>query len=239
MNAMPLGLRPAPDDADAVDVVDVSSPELRTWRGRAASDGAFLALHLEPGAGPLSVGTPVVLDWPATQRPRVVATVILAAHPRYQLRLRRQVARDRRVFPRLAGQISLRYLALARRPELDLEVTGGRWLSLGLVPAGSTDFERPDPNMNFSVNGLRFADGGGLVPGDHVLCEVGVLGDTERWRVVASVARRTEPEEDDHNTPRLGAETLVALRFCDPPEGLIEALAAYTLALQREDPQSG
>lgn len=236
MNAMPFWGRPK---SGAVDVVDVGSTELHTWRGRIeAEPGDHLVLVLEAHAGPLSEGTAVVLDWRTAIHPRVVATVVLAEHPCYRLRMRRQVARDRRVFPRLAGAIALRYVRLPA--DEDAAAAGARWLAEGVVPEAAGAFEAAAPLMNFSVNGVRFHDDGRLAPGEHLLCEVGVHSEATRWRTVATVARRVSAEESDLPVADLEPPAdQVALSFCDPPEGLIEALAAYTLALQRHSALAG
>lgn len=233
MNVMPSFGVPV---SGVVDVVDVGSAALQTWRGRVeAVPGQLLDLMLEAADAPLSAGAAVVLDWHGVPQPRMVATVIEAAHPRYRLHLRRQVARDRRVFPRVLGGIALRYQRVAAGHDLGAACID--WVALGLAPNGGLNFEVPDPLMNFSVNGLRFKDDGRLAPGDCLLCEVGVLSQTARWRTVATVARRAA-DDDDEPTDRGTADgpgPQVALRFSEPPEGLVEALAAYTLSLQRRN----
>lgn len=237
MNAMPTLGQAA---LGAVDVVDIASPGLRTWRGRveAEQDGQ-LALVLDDPAGSLQAGAAVVVDWRASHHPRVVATVISADHPHYQVLARKQVARDRRVFPRLMGGIAVRCRRIG--PDEDMAAVIDQFLATGTAPAaaGEAWFE-PDPLMNFSVNGLRFEDQGHLDPGDTVLCEVGLSSGTERWRTAGLVMRRVPVDADLLDTP--SPEALVqpppvthhiALMFSDPPEGLTEALAAYTLQLQR------
>jgi hypothetical protein len=181
----------------------------------------------------------VVLDWRDGVHPRVVATIGEAAPPQYRLVLRKQVARDRRIFPRVMGGIQLRYRALGGS-EGPTQVAA--WMAGEELPG---PWHRPDPLMNFSVNGLRFEDIGVVAPGEVVLCEVAVGGAPERHRAVAHVMRRV-PVQDEAFEPLAGGAVgptpivhHVALMFSESPAALREALGDYTLQLQRANLLAG
>lgn len=213
-----------------VDIINVSSPALRTREGRVRRFAdAIYEIELSDDAPDLEIGTRVVLSMRDGGRRRVTATVEF--HEGRELRVLERSAStpDKRIYPRLAGGIPLRYRVLAH----DEDVGGAHpWLLGEDSEDGSADgWRSPDPFMNFSVTGLRFDDIAACAAGDRLLCELGVPSDGRRWRALARVVR-LDPIPTNEPTDG-GATHHVAVAFEQLPDDAAEALTQYTLRLQR------
>jgi hypothetical protein len=213
-----------------VDIINVSSPALRTREGRVRRFAdAVYEIELTDDAPDLEVGTRVVLNLRDGGRRRV--TAIVESHKGRELRVLERSAStpDKRIYPRLAGGIPLRYRVLSTDEDVG---AAHPWLLGEDDDAEATGAWRsPDPFMNFSVTGLRFDDAQACAAGDRLLCEFGVPGDQRRWRALARVVRldpipTNEPTDD-------GATHHVAVAFEQLPDAAAEALTQYTLRLQR------
>lgn len=214
-----------------VDVVNVSSPSLRTHSGfvRHFDDGVY-DIELADLAADLDEGVRVVLN---LQRPvrRITATVTRRWPRRIMALERRAVLPDNRVYPRLVGGIPLRYQVVTG----DVEGILRSWREGETLPG--TDWVVPDPFMNFSVGGVRFYDDARREAGELMLVELGVAQNPARWRALAEVVRvcaLAEDEMGDYEASEGGeAAFSVAIQFIDLPADARDALTEYTLLLQR------
>lgn len=208
----------------SVDIINVSSPSLRTRAGHVLrhEDGLY-TIQLDDDAPDLVTGGRVVLSLP---RGRVSATVETREGSTLQARERSVQVPDKRVYPRLAGGIPLRYRVV---DPADFD-THHAWL-LDKPPVDDS-WHTPDPFMNFSVTGLRFDDAENCADGDLLLCELGVPGDDRRWRALARVIRVSPISPDRRDRP-VDATHHVAVQFDRLPDEAAEALTHYTLRLQR------
>ncbi len=218
----------AQDVRGEIDLVDISSPSLRTLHATVLGEQAGLfEVKLEEADHSLSPGGLVVLNWIHHEHARVSGTVVKRDGPFLRVMERRRKPRDRRVFPRLVGGIPLRYRVVQAD---EAEVVTARWMAGAPDAAPADQWRQPDPFMNFSTTGLRFDDLPVCHSGDVLLCELGVGSRPERWRAVATVVRLI-PVEDPTELPE--ATHHVAVMFIDAPVAMAEALEAYTLQLQR------
>ncbi len=212
-----------------VDIINVSSPALRTRQGRVRRfEDAVYEIELADDAPDLQQGVRVVLNLKDANPRRVIAIVQHRDARRLLVLERRAQAPDQRNYPRLAGGIPLRYRVLA---EDELGGPAHAWLVGADDPAPPDAWRAPDPFMNFSVTGLRFDDEPVCEAGDRLLCELGVPSDTRRWRALAHVVRLDPILQ---NEPAEGSATHhIAVAFDDLPDDAAEALTRYTLRLQR------
>lgn len=214
-----------------IDLVNVSSPTLRTHRATVlAHQAEYFDVRIDDGpAANLNVGAVVVLNWrDDPNHPRVTATVISADGVFVRAIEKKRTPRDKRVFPRTVGGISLRYRLVYTD---DPEVVAARWMAGRDDLAAPSEWREPDPFMNFSASGLRFEDSLSVELGDIVLCDVSVGANPTRWRAVATVMRIFPIAPEHRDVP--DATHHVAVMFMDAPVLLVEALEAYTLQLQR------
>ena len=217
----------------AVDIVNVSSPTLRTRSGTVVrfSDGAY-DIDLEDDAPDLEVGSRLVLNLREGARRRVTATIRSRDGLRLLAEEHRATVPDNRDYPRLAGGVPLRY-RLADPTRVDTEVD--RWMSGEDDPAHPSVWRTPDPFMNFSVTGLRFDDEALVASGDILLCEIGIGASSERWRAVANVVRVAElaPGEREQVVGERYATHSIAVHFIALPPDAGDALTHYAIRLQR------
>lgn len=213
-----------------IDLVNVSSPALHTHRATVlAEKGGHFDLQVDTPSRHLDVGAVVVLNWRDDGRhPRVTATVVGCEGVYVRAVEKKRTSRDKRVFPRTVGGIPLRYRVVHTD---DPEIVTARWMSGYDDLAGPGEWRQPDPFMNFSASGLRFEDAPIVEMGDVLLCELGVGSSETRWRAVGTVMRLLPIAPDKREVPH--ATHHIAIMFTDAPTGLVEALEAYTLQLQR------
>ena len=123
-----------------------------------------------------------------------------------------------RHYPRLLGGIDLSYTPVSE----DMMVEN--WLE-GETLEGHVFHKPLDNLMNFSVTGLKFECEMLLDESTLLLCEIGLLSETTRWRSLAKVVRVWKEDSD--------TSTSVAIHFISPPQDLTAALSEFTLKLQR------
>ena len=190
---------------------------------RLAPELAYVELSSSAGGLDFELGERLIVEWSdEAQRARAVVKAREAGgEGALRLTLSMTLTEpDARHYPRLVGGISIR---CARRDQALSDVEA--WLE------GSSDAlselrlsEALDELMNFSVYGLAFESSLALHVGDELLCELGLSRERDRWRTRAQVARAWEIGEGRYG---------VAIQFTDPPSGLIDTLARFTLELQK------
>ena len=163
-------------------------------------------------------GSKVVLSSTDKTIPRISATVVLCKGNRLTLSEPESRPREKRLYPRLHGNISLRFQE-HNPTDGDLEIR--RWLENGT--GGTQPWHEPDPFMNFSVNGLLFEGTHLCTEGGTLYLEFGVGSNPERWRCTATVVRVFDPDQDVHRT---------AINFDSLPDGAIDAMSNYTIKIQ-------
>jgi len=190
-------------------------------------DGESYDCSLEDPVPPLERGSQVILDMTAARAPRVIATVSEIQGTRFCFIQKSVNPPDKRVFPRLYGNVDLRYRKVAS--ESDAAV--GAWLAGGLEEAGEHQWREPDPFMNFSVTGLKFDDSGVCEPNDTLLCQFKVPTSDVSYRATARVIR-VDPIEDELEDDPNPTSHSIALEFLEMPKEGREALSEFTLLIQ-------
>ncbi|MEL6343356.1 MAG: hypothetical protein AAFV53_09480 [Myxococcota bacterium] len=178
-------------------------------------------------SGPASddvAGSQAIVTFPDKQSPRLTAKVLRADGNRLSLSAPRLRPRDKRLYPRLYGNIPLRYRL--HNPE-DGELTIHRWLAGSTQDLTPRPWRSPEPFMNFSVNGLCFEDSLECREGDLLLLHMGVGDGESRWRATGRIVRVKDlPMEGD--TPIYS----IALSFETLPDDAMDALSDFTLTIQ-------
>ena len=190
---------------------------------RIAPELAYVELSPSSEDPELELGERLIVEWgDEAQRARAVVKAREAGE-RGALRLTLAMTLtepDARHYPRLVGGISMRCARLDQEPS-GVEA----WLDGGSDALSELSLsEALDELMNFSVYGLAFESPLALHVKDELLCELGLSREGDRWRTRAQVVRAWEIEEGRYG---------VALQFTDPPSGLIDTLARFTLELQK------
>ncbi|MBU0553782.1 hypothetical protein KJ940_20085 [Myxococcota bacterium] len=209
-----------------VDVVNVSSPTFRTFRGhlRKFEDGAY-EVELFEETRDLREGSRVVINWRGGAARRVSAVVSKRFGDRLIAEESKRSPPEQRIWPRLTGGIPLRF-----RP-LKVDEDPEAWLQGAEDDAPLDAWSVPDPLMNFSLSGLRFEDDQPhLQDEDLLLCELGVAARPERWRALLRVVRVVEIPEEIRDCE---ATHEIAVQFERLPLEAADALTEYTLRLQR------
>lgn len=123
---------------------------------------------------------------------------------------------ERRAYPRMRGELVLRYRVLQKNESLETNFSDEGWHCAA-------------SKMNFSVTGLRFLGLGKLEPQMRLLCELGRK--SFDWRCTARVLR-VEPY------PFSGADValnFIAVAFENLPLEAADELTKYTLELQHSE----
>ena len=191
-------------------------------------DGETFECFLEDPVPPLEPGSQVILDLTAVQSARVIATVSEVQGTRLCVIQKSVNEPDKRVFPRLYGNVSLRYRLASHESEPAVQA----WLSGGLEAAGEHEWHTPDSFMNFSVTGLKFEDAKSCVVGDVLLAEFGVPTSENRFRSTARVIRVFPKEVELPEDQETEATHNIALEFLEMPKEGREALSEFTLLIQ-------
>jgi len=163
-------------------------------------------------------GSKVVLSSSDKAMPRISATVVLCKGNRLTLSEPESRPREKRLYPRLHGNIPLRFQE--HNPE-DGAAGIQNWIEAG--NGNGTNFREPDPFMNFSVNGLLFEIEHRCTEGGLLYIELGVGSAPQRWRCTGTVVRVFDPEDGFHRT---------AINFDTLPDEAIDAMSSYTIKIQ-------
>ena len=195
------------------------------FMGRArTSEADEIEVDLNGPANESLAGSQAIISFPSQQdAPRITAKVLRIDGNRIALTSPQIRPRDKRLFPRLYGNIPLRF-QVHNSEEGELVIH--RWLAgstRNLVPR---PWFTPEPFMNFSVNGLSFEAGQYCKKGDLLLLLMGVGESTERWRATGKVVRVIEITEGD--TPMFQ----IAMAFEALPDKAMAALSDFTLSIQ-------
>ncbi|MFN7146012.1 MAG: hypothetical protein ACK4YP_19705 [Myxococcota bacterium] len=184
--------------------------------GRVASaDGDLLHVTLDEAA-PFPEGGRAVLEMSdGTGAPaRHLATIVGCDGRALSVRLTDARPPDRREYPRLRGEVHLRW-----RVGTDA-ADRAAWLRGDDVPG---PFHAPRPFMEFSATGLAFEDAAPVERGDLLLLEVALPVADRAWRCLGTVIRVGASGE---------AAREVAVRLDHVPRAATVALARYTLEVQ-------
>ncbi len=172
---------------------------------------------LQPGAG-------AVITFQEGGPYQLTGVIDRIVEDRLRLHVTRITTQDKRYYPRMNGDLNLRYRVMPRgRPPT-------HWLSgLEKVDAEQSWF-RPRSQMNFSSSGLRFNDAHECRTGDLLALELEIPGAPSAYRATGRVVR-TDPSaaESPEQTEDLGS---VAVEFVEISEGAVQALASFTLEQQ-------
>ena len=171
-------------------------------------------------------GSQAILTFPDHDTPRLTARVFQAVGNHLVLSAPRLRPRDKRLYPRLYGNIPLRYQV---HSPTDGDLAVHRWLAGSSQDLDPRPWRSPEPFMNFSVNGLCFDDTVACKEGDLLLLHMGVGEGAQRWRATGRVVRVSEiPPEEDGGAPLFQ----VALSFEAISDDAMEALSDFTMAIQ-------
>jgi len=183
-----------------------------------------IEVNLNGPANRTIAGSQAIISFPtSSDAPRITAKVLSTDGNRIALSCPQLRPRDKRLFPRLYGNIPLRYQV--HNPE-DGELVIHRWLAGSTRDLVPRPWFSPEPFMNFSVNGLSFEAEQGCKMGDVLLLHMGVGESTERWRATGKVVRMKEVTVDDK--PMFE----IAIAFETLPDNAMEALSDFTLSIQ-------
>ncbi len=186
-----------------------------------ASDQLELAL---PEGSPMPrPGAMLVLEFPGSDQPREMATVLSVEGQKLRARVRIK-HQDQRDAARLYAGIHLNYCVIPAGQPLD----SAGWMAGGAAPG--TLF-RPDPYMNFSLTGLQFEDIERCAGGDNILFTLQLPKKSTLWRGVGKVVRigvipKGERESESQATHR------IAMQFTELPEEARSALLDLTERMQ-------
>ncbi len=209
-----------------VDVICVGGPAVRVLRGRVrAFDQRMFDVELDDGREEVPAGSRVVLDLGGDFGGRVRATVATSRAGRMHALLQRVVPPEKRAFPRLLGNVPLRWCLMPSRWG---EGEAQAWLQGANARELAGAWSTPDPLMNFSVTGLQFEDLRPPAADATLLLEMGVAEAPQTWRAVARVLR-TEATRPSDGGPVAHA---IAVEFTWLPDAARDALTVYTLRRQ-------
>lgn len=167
------------------------------------------------------IGAQVIMSASDQQVARLTAQITHCASNLVTLNRGSVRPRDKRLYPRLFGNIPLQYCHLADEDE----ATISQWLNQQPTQR-ALSLRTPEPFMNFSVSGLCFEDDAQYQLGDFMLLEFSVGERPQRWRASGRVVRiDAMPEEGE------GVHS-VAVNFEALPDGAMEALSDFTITIQ-------
>lgn len=182
-------------------------------------------LELEQ-VGRFSVGTRLVLEPREGRGQRWIVVVTGVSGRAVRVRPVYAPPVERREYPRLPGEIALRYVV---SPGAD---AASAWMRGGPMGDGA---RQPSPRMEFSVTGLAFDDAPLVREAAALLMEIGVADGRARWRCVARVIRvlalpGAQPP---------GATHRIAVQFEQIPQPATLALVDYTMRVQEALTEGG
>ncbi len=195
------------------------------FNGRARSGEANeIEIDLNGPASDTLTGSQAILSFPSEQdAPRITGKVLRTDGNRISLASPQLRPRDKRLYPRLYGNIPLRF-QVHNAEEGELVVH--RWLAGSTRDLVPRPWFTPEPFMNFSVNGLSFESEQGCREGDLLLLHMGVGESDKRWRATGKVVRCSEITDNDKPLFQ------IAMSFEAIPDAAMEALSDFTLSIQ-------
>lgn len=192
--------------------------------GRALSTDDEIEVNLSGPASEGLAGSQAIVSFPTEKdAPRVTARVLRADGNRLALSNPQLRPRDKRLYPRLYGNVPMRFQV--HRPD-DGDLFVHRWLAGSTQDLVPRPWHTPEPFMNFSVNGLSFESPAACKKDDLLLLHLGVGESAKRWRATGRVVRVTDISEND--TPLFQ----IAMSFETIPDEAMEALSDFTLSIQ-------
>lgn len=219
MTSRPAPPAPPPPDAPLVGrdvgVVHVGRAPVLA-RGRVlGQDGDVLRVGLTDEA-PFPEGGRAVLEIADADggTTRHLGTILECDGRALTVRLTDARPPDRREYPRLRGEVHLRWRPCGAAAER------AAWLRGDDVPG---PVHTPRPFMEFSATGLAFEETAPVDRDDLLLLELALPGEPRAWRCLGTVIRVGAPA---------GAGREVAVRLDAVPAAATMALARYTLAAQ-------
>ena len=198
-------------------------PVMFEGRARYGGTDEEIEVDLSSPAGSNLTGSQAIITFPTNNTPRMTAEIIRAEGNRLSLSKPRLRPRDKRLYPRLFGNIPLRYRGYSGD---EGELAVHRWLAGSTLEGPQVPLRSPEPFMNFSVSGLCFEDSVGYEHNDLLLLELGVGEDTRRWRATGRIVRVDRLPDGD--TPLYQ----IAVNFETLPDTAMELLSDFTLAIQ-------
>ncbi len=201
-----------------------SSPPLVVSGSVVRVDGPLLELRVEPHAGTVNGVTTLIVDTPPpSQSGRMIVRIDGFGATGVSARTVREVAPDKRVFPRCHGALEVRYIAVRDG------AAARSWVETGEPPMVAANL--PDPYMSFSVGGLAFDDVPRVRTGDLIAISLRVPSTFPTHRALGRVTR-IDPIPVDERDDAIHATHRVAVNFELLPTDAATALAAYTLRIQ-------
>lgn len=173
-------------------------------------DAGAMVFAVDPGDHPLVVGAKVVVD--REGEARVVGKVESAQAGRVRVSVERTSAPDKREFPRIDGDVHVRFHVAA-------DTTMAGWLDGQAAHEAAWE---PEPFMNFSVTGLQFESDAPVNRDDVLLIALRVPEVDQTWRVGGRVVRVSGE----------GALRTVAVHFTHLSAGAANALQLHTARVQ-------
>ena len=159
----------------------------------------------------LDVGGQAVLNFPDSDRQRVMARLDAVVGAQHHFVESHRVEPDKRNFPRLYAGIKVLYRLMGSTDE---------WFTC-------------DEYMNFSVSGLAFEGSGSVPSGAQIELNIRLAGRDEEWSAVGKVIRCDALDEEEvallQEDGHFGYSLAVA--FVTLPESCREALEELTLRL--------
>ncbi|HND29792.1 MAG TPA: hypothetical protein PLA94_07320 [Myxococcota bacterium] len=185
--------------------------------------GEQLELMLPEGTSMPKPGAALVLEFPGSDQPREMASVLSVEGQklRTKVRIRHQ---DQRDAARLYAGLRLSYCVVPAGTPVDVAA----WMAGGEARG---ELHQPDPYMNFSLTGLQFEDVDRCSGGDSILFTLQLPKKRAVWRGVGRVVRvgvipTGERESESHATHR------IAMQFTELPEEARAALLDLTGRMQ-------
>ena len=158
----------------------------------------------------VDVAGQVVLNFPDSDRERVMTRLEGSDGGRFRFAESQRVAPDKRNYPRLYAGLKVLYRV-----------------------SGASDWFETDEYMNFSVSGLAFDGSGSVEDGSNIDLAISIAGEDGEWTALGKVIRcEALPVEEQHELVS-GATTAysLAVSFVSLPDDCREALEELTLRL--------
>lgn len=185
-------------------------------------------LRLAEPETPLQKGFHVIIDCWGNDRMRILGQVTEIEQDRVFVAIRKSMAPDKRIFPRLYGGIEIRYRHVDKER---WEEASRSWMA-GEPDTAPEEWLAPDPFMDFSVSGLKFEGPGDFASDECLLVELKVPLDEELRRATARVVRVDLASPQADPATRRAGPNQIAIHFLELPLKTAESLVRFTLHLQ-------